>query len=46
MQLNPIERWFRPKTFGFGWTPVTWEGWAVTLGAVLLVVGAVQLLAR
>ena len=23
--------WFRQKTFGYGATPVTWQGWAVTL---------------
>jgi 4-hydroxybenzoate polyprenyltransferase len=28
--------WFRPKTFGFGATPATWQGWLVTLGYVLL----------
>ena len=25
--------WFRPKRFGYGATPVTWEGWALTLGS-------------
>lgn len=32
--------WFRPKPYGYGATPVTWRGWAVTvafIGAVLLV---------
>jgi hypothetical protein len=23
------EFWFKPKTFGYGATPSTWEGWAV-----------------
>ncbi|MEP9359398.1 hypothetical protein [Sphingomonas sp. KR3-1] len=23
--------WFRPKRFGFGAVPVTWQGWLVTL---------------
>jgi hypothetical protein len=23
--------WFKPRTFGYGWSPATWEGWAVTL---------------
>ncbi len=27
--------WFKPKRYGYGATPVTWEGWAVTLGTVL-----------
>lgn len=26
--------WFRPKRYGFGATPVTWQGWALTLGFV------------
>jgi ACR3 family arsenite efflux pump ArsB len=21
--------WFKRKRYGFGWTPATWEGWAV-----------------
>ncbi len=24
--------WFVPKMFGLGATPVTWQGWALTLG--------------
>lgn len=23
------EVWFRAKTYGWGWTPATWQGWAV-----------------
>lgn len=23
--------WFRAKRFGWGWYPVSWQGWAVTL---------------
>jgi len=26
--------WFAPKLFGWGATPVTWQGWALTLGFV------------
>lgn len=21
--------WFRTKTYGWGWTPATWQGWCV-----------------
>jgi hypothetical protein len=21
--------WFRAKSFGWGWTPATWQGWAI-----------------
>ncbi len=23
--------WFKRKTFGFGWTPVTWQGWLTVI---------------
>jgi hypothetical protein len=23
--------WFKAKTYGWGWTPVTWQGWIVLL---------------
>ena len=29
--------WFRPKRYGFGATPVTWQGWALILGFVAIV---------
>ena len=30
--------WFGPKTgFGWGWTPIAWEGWAITVLFVLVV---------
>ncbi len=25
------KHWFRRKTYGWGWTPVTWQGWLVLL---------------
>ncbi|MGC1780026.1 MAG: hypothetical protein WBB34_18990 [Xanthobacteraceae bacterium] len=30
--------WFKPKRYGYGATPVTWQGWAVTLGTLLVMV--------
>jgi hypothetical protein len=33
--------WFRPKRYGYGATPTTWEGWAVTVAACVIVVGSV-----
>ena len=30
--------WFKPKTYGYGATPVTWQGWVVTLGAAAVLV--------
>jgi hypothetical protein len=32
--------WFRPKRYGYGATPVTWQGWAITLAALVVVVVA------
>jgi len=23
--------WFKRKCYGFGWTPVTWQGWTVVI---------------
>ena len=28
--------WFRAKKFGWGWTPVAWQGWVSTFVYVLL----------
>ena len=36
--------WFRPKNYGYGATPVTWEGWAVTIAAAAVVAGSVVVL--
>jgi len=36
--------WFQPKRYGYGVTPVTWEGWALTgLLAALLVISIVAM---
>ena len=32
------EYWFRPKRYGLGAVPVTWQGWAITLAPALLIV--------
>jgi uncharacterized membrane protein YccC len=37
--------WFRPKRFGYGATPTTWQGWSLTIGTVLAMV-AVTLFLR
>ena len=39
------EYWFKPKRYGYGAMPVTWQGWVVTLGTVLAMV-AVSLYLR
>jgi hypothetical protein len=30
--------WFRPKRYGYGATPTTWQGWTVTIAIVLAIV--------
>ncbi len=37
--------WFRPKRYGYGATPVTWQGWALTLGTAAVMI-AVSLYLR
>jgi hypothetical protein len=33
--------WFGPKRgLGWGWTPVTWEGWALTAVSCAVIIGA------
>jgi O-antigen/teichoic acid export membrane protein len=32
--------WFKPKRYGYGATPVTWEGWALTVAVVVVVAGS------
>ncbi len=33
--------WFKRKRFGWGWTPVTWQGWVVTLSYAAIIVASV-----
>ncbi|OGZ04815.1 MAG: hypothetical protein A2845_05650 [Candidatus Lloydbacteria bacterium RIFCSPHIGHO2_01_FULL_49_22] len=37
---NPHGYWFKRKLFGWGWTPVTWQGW---LAIVLYVAALLRL---
>lgn len=34
--------WFKPKSFGYGATPITWQGWAVVVAFVALTGAIVQ----
>lgn len=36
-QDNPKHFWFKRKLYGWGWTPVTWQGWLTTFGYIGLV---------
>ena len=33
--------WFRQKKFGYGATPNSWQGWAVTVASCLAVFGVI-----
>jgi divalent metal cation (Fe/Co/Zn/Cd) transporter len=35
--------WFKPKRYGYGATPVTWQGWALVGAAVAVIVAAADL---
>jgi hypothetical protein len=41
---HPGAVWFRPKRYGYGATPVTWQGWALVGGFVAAIVLAAILL--
>lgn len=30
--------WFKRKKYGWGWTPVTWQGWATLILYIILMV--------
>jgi len=32
--------WFRARESGLGWTPITWEGWLLTLISMAVFLGA------
>ncbi len=36
-------RWFKPRDTGTGFTPVSWQGWLVTLVFCLTIAATVQL---
>jgi hypothetical protein len=32
--------WFKPRQFGYGATPITWQGWVLSLAGMIVVVAA------
>jgi hypothetical protein len=38
--------WFRPKRYGYGATPTTWQGWALILGTVAAMIAVSVALRR
>ena len=41
LKNNPEGYWFKRKLFGWGWTPVKWQGWVVILVYVICLIAAV-----
>lgn len=37
MRNNDWRSWFRPKRVGWGYSPATWQGYAVVFAVVVLV---------
>lgn len=35
---NPEHLWFKRKLYGWGWTPVTWQGWGIILCFIAILV--------
>ena len=33
--------WFVPRRYGYGATPVTWQGWAISIAFILLALGVI-----
>lgn len=38
--VNGKKLWFRRKLFGWGWTPITWQGWVI-VGVYTFLIGFV-----
>jgi hypothetical protein len=39
-----MSAWFRPRRYGYGATPTTWQGWLATVTFLVVVFGSRQLL--
>jgi len=40
--VKDTKLWFRAKYFGWGWTPITWQGWLLTLIYVVFLVFMIE----
>jgi hypothetical protein len=36
--------WFKRKSYGWGWTPATWQGWGITIvyAAIVITLGIIM----
>ena len=43
--MSDDPEWFAPKRYGFGaGMPISWQGWALTIGFVIIAIGLALLL--
>ena len=40
MPKSQKQLWFRAKRYGYGWYPVTWQGWTVLAVYLCVLIGA------
>jgi len=40
MKLKSNKYWFRSKYYGWGFFPISWEGWLATLVVILLIMAS------
>lgn len=38
METAENKYWFKTKLYGWGWVPVTWQGWLITLAYAGLII--------
>lgn len=38
-----VKYWFRPKSYGYGLVPISWEGWLATLIFILILLVSVYI---
>ncbi len=38
---NPKNLWFKRKIYGWGWTPVKWQGWIVILAYIFIIIATI-----
>jgi phosphoglycerol transferase MdoB-like AlkP superfamily enzyme len=44
MEDNSKKLWFKRKRYGWGWTPVTWQGWLVIAVYVVALISSTRYL--
>lgn len=42
MKNKAKRQWFKQHDYGYGWSPVTWQGWVTLLAYVVLVIAGVE----